>query len=83
MLSDKQRDERLIELIDWFIERNINPMDGGLMMVRLLAIQFVRHSTDPENLKKAIDMTTKLMVYEISELLKEEDEADEEKVTLN
>ncbi len=69
MITNEKRDEMIKELINWFIFHDLDPADGGLVMIRLMASQFVKHSKDRQDLKEAIKITTALLVLDTVDFL--------------
>jgi hypothetical protein len=65
-MTDKEIDQAMGALISWFQSQDIGPRDGGLIMTRLMAAQFVLKTRDPGQLQDALDLQTLLLATEMA-----------------
>jgi hypothetical protein len=68
-MTDKEIDAAMPALIGWFESQDISPSEAGLVMVNLMAAQFVLKSHDADQLQEAIDLSTALLATEIAGFL--------------
>ena len=65
-MTDKEIHGAMVALISWFQSQGISPCEGGLIMTRLMAAQFVLKTRDPAELQDALDLQTLLLATEIT-----------------
>jgi hypothetical protein len=70
-MTDKEIDQAMGALINWFQSQDIGPRDGGLIMTRLMAAQFVLKTRDANELQDALYLFSaglRIMLAEIEGL---------------
>jgi hypothetical protein len=69
MMTEEEIDDAILALINWFESQQINPCDGGRVMIKLLAGQYVLKSRNTDELQDAVDLTTWMLAIDIAGFL--------------
>ena len=73
-LSDKDHNDALQALRDWFISQDIQPPDAGPIMIQLIAELFVTKSQKLEELNVMITDFSNLLTFKVAQYLESKPE---------
>lgn len=66
MITDKEATKCSDALINWFRSQDCNPVDGTMVMLRLIATQLVAKTTDVKELELSIKLTSLTLSMEVA-----------------
>lgn len=69
-MNDQEIDQAISALQNWFISQGLSPKDAGIIMIKLIAEQFVLNDRDPDRLIGAIRTATTLLTFEVAGYLR-------------